>query len=259
MIRRRDQLLKWLIEAAQDDTLLRCTLENCLTRVELLGMFNPLLGSKNPGWLVRVTSSRGREELVGIVKNHLTLPDHFFFASGIDWGAWEGPSDDVMIGGDEGCRPIEKTKVVHCKYDKYDVLIDRTTKYGNPYIMGPDGSRDVVCDRHEAWLQLWTEHKKEVIVRGRSNKWVIEHLNELNGKRIACHCSPARCHGDNYVGRIHEQEKTSDTGPFHRIKQCTAVYTQKSSGAGDTTAGPGLDEKRSNPPVIPISHPPTIT
>ncbi len=157
MIRRRDQLLKWLIEVAQDDTLLRCTLENCLTRVELLGMFNPLLGSKNPGWLVRVTSSRGREELVGIVKNHLTLPDHFFFASGIDWSSWEGPSDDVMIGGDN------------------------------------------------------------------------------NG-----------------------QEKTSDTGSFHRIKQCTAVHTQKSSGAGDTTAGPGLDEKRIHPPVIPISHPPTI-
>ena len=35
-------------------------------------------------------------------------------------------------------------KVVHCKKEYYDVLIDRTTKWGNPFIIGRDGDRDGV-------------------------------------------------------------------------------------------------------------------
>jgi len=81
----------------------------------------------------------------------------------------------------------------------YDILIDRTTKWGNPYIMGKDGNRDEVCDKHEKWLMQWVLHKKEIIIRGLSNKWVIEHLDELEGLIIACHCYPKRCHGDTLV------------------------------------------------------------
>lgn len=88
------------------------------------------------------------------------------------------------------------TTVVHCRWDEYDVLIDRRTKWGNPFIVGLDGNRDDVCNKHESWLQQWIEHKKEIIIRGCSNKWVVEHLSELKDKRIACWCTPRRCHGD---------------------------------------------------------------
>lgn len=100
MIHCRDHLLTWLIKAAKDDVLLLSALNDSGTGVELLGMFDPLPGSKKPGWLIRLTTCFGREELVAIVKDHLGRPDHIFFASGVDWSAWQGPNDDVLIGGD---------------------------------------------------------------------------------------------------------------------------------------------------------------
>jgi hypothetical protein len=36
------------------------------------------------------------------------------------------------------------TKVVHRNKEKFDVLIDRTTIYGNPYEIGVDGTRKEV-------------------------------------------------------------------------------------------------------------------
>lgn len=42
------------------------------------------------------------------------------------------------------------TRVVHCKREPYDVYIGRGSKWGNPFKIGPDGSRaDVIakyCD-----------------------------------------------------------------------------------------------------------------
>ncbi len=57
--------------------------------------------------------------------------------------------------------------------------------------------------------------------------------------------------GRNYIGIDISQEQCNMASK--------RLLEEQSSGADDTTAGPGLDEKRSNPPVIPISHPPTIT
>jgi hypothetical protein len=98
----RDHLLNWLTKAAKDDVLLLNALNNSGTGVKLLGTFDPLPGSKKSGWLVHLTTQHGREELVAIVKDHLGRPHHIFFTEFccIDWSKWQGPSDDVLIGGD---------------------------------------------------------------------------------------------------------------------------------------------------------------
>ena len=58
------------------------------------------------------------------------------------------------------------------------VYIGRGSKYGNPFRIGRDGTRDQVCDRFE--------------------KEILPHLDvsELRGKDLVCFCKPARCHGD---------------------------------------------------------------
>lgn len=64
--------------------------------------------------------------------------------------------------------------------------IDRTSKWGNPFILGQDGDRNRVCDCFE-------EHyapKKDSF---------IESAHELNGKVLCCHCYPERCHGDSLI------------------------------------------------------------
>lgn len=74
------------------------------------------------------------------------------------------------------------SKVVHCKKDRYDVYIDRPSKWGNPFKIGPDGTRDDVIKKYEQYLL--------------NNKNLCKDLPELKGKVIGCHCAPLACHGD---------------------------------------------------------------
>jgi hypothetical protein len=79
-----------------------------------------------------------------------------------------------------------KTRVVHCKYDEFDVLIDRRTKYGNPFIIGRDGTRADVIKKHTLWFP--------------TQPHLMASVHELKGLRIGCWCklpgNPQPCHGD---------------------------------------------------------------
>ena len=65
------------------------------------------------------------------------------------------------------------------------VRIDRATRWGNPFIIGRDGSRQEVIRKHKE--KLWADI--------RSGKITKEDLAELDGKTLACWCAPAACHG----------------------------------------------------------------
>lgn len=73
------------------------------------------------------------------------------------------------------------TKVVNIRKEKYDVYIGRGSKWGNPYIIGRDGTREEVIEKY----------KKHFWKSGLANK-----LHELKGKRLGCYCKPLACHGD---------------------------------------------------------------
>lgn len=47
-------------------------------------------------------------------------------------------------------------KVVHCKKEKYDVYIGRPSKWGNPFIVGADGTRDEVIQKYKDWISRAT-------------------------------------------------------------------------------------------------------
>lgn len=74
------------------------------------------------------------------------------------------------------------TKVVHCKRAPYDVLIDRTTKWGNPFIVGVDGTRAEVIEKHKQWLPQQPK--------------LMAQIWQLKDKVLGCHCDPLACHGD---------------------------------------------------------------
>lgn len=85
------------------------------------------------------------------------------------------------------------TRVVHCKKEPFDVLIDRSTKWGNPFShkVGTKakfivGSRDEAVDAYFNWL-FSSEEGKALFRCIRS---------ELKDKVLACWCKPQRCHGD---------------------------------------------------------------
>ncbi len=64
------------------------------------------------------------------------------------------------------------------------VLVDRRTRWGNTYRIGPDGTRRRVIVLYRDYL--WCRIRGGVIT--------LEELAELNGKRLACWCHPLPCH-----------------------------------------------------------------
>lgn len=72
--------------------------------------------------------------------------------------------------------------VVHCKVSSFDVYIGRPSKWGNPFVIGKDGTRDEVIEK---FRQYGLRKRLDVAAKA-----------ELRGKVLACWCSPAKCHGD---------------------------------------------------------------
>jgi hypothetical protein len=100
MIHTRGQLINWIINATSDDVLLQAAFRNMGTRVELYGTFDPLPGSSKSGWLVRVTTLTGREDLIAVVRDHLGRALRWYNTMEIPWDTWQGPHEDELISGD---------------------------------------------------------------------------------------------------------------------------------------------------------------
>lgn len=63
------------------------------------------------------------------------------------------------------------------------VYIGRPSKWGNPFSIGKDGTREDVISKHKKYFL--------------SNPELIAAAKiELKGKDLVCFCSPKACHGD---------------------------------------------------------------
>jgi hypothetical protein len=76
-------------------------------------------------------------------------------------------------------------RVVNLRNEKYEVYIGRGGKWGNPFVIGKDGSREIVIKKYKEYLL--------------GNKELLESLKELEGKVLGCYCKPYGCHGDVLV------------------------------------------------------------
>lgn len=87
----------------------------------------------------------------------------------------------------------QKTKVVHVSRSLYDVYIGRGTdpktgllgKWGNPFLVGKDGTRSEVIQKYKEWIVQQPE--------------LMASIQELRGLRLGCWCRPRQCHGDVLV------------------------------------------------------------
>lgn len=84
---------------------------------------------------------------------------------------------------------MRRALVVNARNAAYDVLIDRTTKWGNPFghVRGTR-ARILVATRAEAIAQYeaWLRTQPDLMAA----------LPELKDKVLGCWCSPSGCHGD---------------------------------------------------------------
>ncbi len=76
------------------------------------------------------------------------------------------------------------TRVVHCKREPtgLDVYIGRPSKWGNPFRIGRDGTREEVIIKYREWIK--------------TQPALLAVLPELKGKVLRCWCKPKACHGD---------------------------------------------------------------
>jgi len=80
------------------------------------------------------------------------------------------------------------TKVINCKRQKYDIYIGRGSKWGNPFIIGKDGTRKEVIAKYKKWIL--------------TQQNLLDSLPELNGKVLGCWCKPEACHGDILIEMV---------------------------------------------------------
>lgn len=65
---------------------------------------------------------------------------------------------------------------------------------GNPFVMGRDGDRDAVCDKHEAMLRDAAADKPNTT---RAARLALRAVWALPADAVlACYCAPLRCHCD---------------------------------------------------------------
>lgn len=63
------------------------------------------------------------------------------------------------------------------------VYVGRPTKWGNPFVIGEDGTREEVLEKYMRWL-------------GGRPDLIRDVREELQGKDLVCWCAPEPCHAD---------------------------------------------------------------
>jgi hypothetical protein len=75
---------------------------------------------------------------------------------------------------------------VHNKYKSTApddaVYIGRPTKWGNPFVIGRDGTRQEVVQKYKDYIL--------------SNESLLAQIHEIRAKDLICFCAPLQCHGD---------------------------------------------------------------
>jgi hypothetical protein len=74
---------------------------------------------------------------------------------------------------------------VNLRYEFCDVEICRPGQWGNPFILGRDGTREAVIEKYREWIKTQPQ--------------LLAQLGWLKGQRLGCYCAPLPCHGDVLV------------------------------------------------------------
>lgn len=103
----------------------------------------------------------------------------------------------ILVNGDKidviNMKSNSETKVVNLRHEKYDVYIGRGSKWGNPFKIGVDGTREEVIEKYKQYIMNRPD--------------LLNDLEELRGKRLGCYCKPKPCHGDVLVELLENKLK----------------------------------------------------
>jgi hypothetical protein len=92
---------------------------------------------------------------------------------------------------------MTKTIVVNKYKEKFDIYIGRGSAFGNPFVIGQDGTREEVIEKYRDWFY------KRI-----KNERFLKLVLKLKGKRLGCFCKPLSCHGDIIVEFLEKEGST---------------------------------------------------
>jgi hypothetical protein len=90
-----------------------------------------------------------------------------------------------------------KTTVVNVSREKCDVYIGRPGPFGNPFVIGKNGTRQEVIFAYSRYFSLRVETDEAFKAKAVT----------LRGRILGCHCKPLPCHGDVIVEWLESEEK----------------------------------------------------
>lgn len=94
------------------------------------------------------------------------------------------------------------------------VKVDRTTKWGNPFIVGENGTRADCVNSYRMLLAgyMCVSRGAECAYRQKKSRAYIEkHLQELRGKNLACWCPLGQpCHADVLLEAANKKDQVRD-------------------------------------------------
>lgn len=82
----------------------------------------------------------------------------------------------------------------------FDMLIDRRSPIGNPFILKDENQRDLVCDKYYEWFKHRIRLEDEKFIAYLD--MLIAIYKKYEKLRLFCWCAPKRCHGEtikNYI------------------------------------------------------------
>lgn len=81
------------------------------------------------------------------------------------------------------------------------VKVDRTSPWGNPFVVGRDGTRAECVRYYDCLMGGYINLGSDVEPQRKAREYVAKHARErLRGKNLACWCPPgAPCHADTLL------------------------------------------------------------
>jgi hypothetical protein len=78
-------------------------------------------------------------------------------------------------------------------YDGEGVYVGRPTSLGNPFKIGPDGSRNEVIEKYRHWLSEGLSGDNPAM---RMFANLFDEVSETGKLTLICWCAPEGCHAD---------------------------------------------------------------
>jgi hypothetical protein len=97
------------------------------------------------------------------------------------------------------------------------VYVGRPAVLGNPYVIGPDGSRHDVVDKYRAWLREQCRHDGGV--RRALRQLAMRYITD-GTLTLICWCAPQPCHAevirDAVLGMVQARERVREAHASRR-------------------------------------------